>query len=125
MAYNIQPSPPTPPWAVKLMIAAVAAFITFFGLIPFLFYLTIDLPGKTEARATKNAKRWVAKSNLSAKRLSCAYDSDRDGYGSCTLVTTANERIFLQCPSGWFINLTGATGCKEIESNLKITGLAQ
>lgn len=77
-------------------------------------------PGATEQRATKNANNWATTQGIKLKRLSCAHDSDYDGYGSCTLVAEDGERIQLQCASGFVQEATGASGCKEIDGQFKM-----
>lgn len=80
----------------------------------------INNRGATQARAEANAQLFVTKNNIQIKRLTCAGDSDGDGYGSCTIVTTTDEKIQLQCPGNfWDVKLWGATGCKEIDLNIK------
>lgn len=70
----------------------------------------------TESRATDAAKLFAQQNDIEVKRLSCAGDSDGDGYGSCTLVSKDNEKINLQCPTGFMsTKVLGATGCKEVD----------
>lgn len=82
--------------------------------------LVLDNPGATEKRAAESARLWLTEQRVDLKRLSCAYDSDGDGYGSCTVVTQNDERIFLQCPASWFNNAMGAHTCKEVGENIKL-----
>jgi hypothetical protein len=63
---------------------------------------------------------FISNNHLQVKRKSCAGDSDGDGYGSCTVVTTEGEKIFLQCPSDFLGNLSGGTGCKETTGVVKV-----
>lgn len=81
----------------------------------------LNTPGQTEERSLENAKAWVQSQNLTAKRLSCAHDSDGDGYASCTLVTQEDEKIYLQCPAGFMQEVMGAKSCKEIEMTIQST----
>jgi prepilin-type N-terminal cleavage/methylation domain-containing protein len=80
----------------------------------------LNNPGETESRATENAKRWASNQGVQTRRLSCAHDSDMDGYGSCTIVTNDGERINLQCASGFYQQATGSSGCKEIDGQFKM-----
>lgn len=95
--------------------------IAFIGILASLIGgFVFNTPGQTESRATDNMKHWVTAQSIKAKRMSCAHDSDGDGYGSCTVVTEDNERIMLQCPSGLLGGITGATSCKEVDGAFKI-----
>lgn len=86
----------------------------------------INNMGATEQRSYDAAHKYVADNNIQVKRMTCAGDSDRDGYGTCTLVTQ-DEKIFLQCPSSWGdVNLWGATSCKEVEMNfMQLKGIGR
>ena len=101
---------------IELMIVLAIAGILFAVVAGAI----LNNPGKTEQRATENANRWAAAQHIEHKRLSCAHDSDGDGYGSCTIVTTDGEKIQLQCASGFVQDATGASGCKEIDGNVKV-----
>ena len=101
---------------IELMIV-VAIFGIFIAVIAGNF---LNNPGQTEARATENAHRWATNQGVELKRLSCSHDSDQDGYGSCTIVAEDGERIQLQCASGFVQEATGASGCKEIDGNVKV-----
>lgn len=82
----------------------------------------VNTPGQTEGRATNHMNEWV-QTNVKEpiKRSSCAHDSDGDGYASCTVATQSGEKIFLQCPSGFTTVALGASNCKEVEGNLKLS----
>lgn len=81
----------------------------------------------SEKRATKNADMFIYKNKIEVKRLTCAGDGIdpkykiRDGYGSCALVTNADEKIMLQCPTDFLANLFGAKNCKEVFLTLNIS----
>jgi hypothetical protein len=79
----------------------------------------LNLPGFTEARAKETAAAWVQTNSIQPKRTSCAHDSDGDGYGSCTVVTQTDEKVYLQCVAGFWQGLFGASGCKEVETTIK------
>jgi prepilin-type N-terminal cleavage/methylation domain-containing protein len=80
----------------------------------------LNTPGKTQAEAEAQGHAWVEKNNVTdIKRFSCAPDSDGDGYGTCTVVT-GTEKIYLQCVTGWYNGATGATGCKEVDTLVKL-----
>jgi len=100
---------------IELLIAtAIIAVIA--SIIATVF---IDNRGATESRALENAQKFIADNNIEAKRLTCAGDSDGDGYGTCNLVTASGEKVILNCPTNWGdVNLFGATGCKEIFINM-------
>ena len=70
--------------------------------------------GKTEAQAYEGMVKFVAMNGLQDQiaRKTCASDTDGDGYGSCTLVLKTSERIYLQCPTGFWYK--GADSCKEV-----------
>jgi hypothetical protein len=60
------------------------------------------------------AQNFIEMNDLEVKRLTCAGDSDRDGYGSCVIRTIDGEMISLKCPTDFFaVNMFGATSCKE------------
>ena len=76
--------------------------------------------GWTEDRAKENAAKFVKENSIQVSRTSCAGDSDHDGYGSCTVVTTSGEGINLQCPTDFVqVRIFGASGCKEINGQNK------
>lgn len=76
--------------------------------------------GATEKRAYTAANYFVAKNQLQTKRLTCAGDSDGDGYGSCTLILTDGEKIRLECVSDFMdTKIYGAKGCKEMDIQVK------
>lgn len=71
--------------------------------------------GATEERAYKGGSDFVMKNGIQKKRMTCAGDSDGDGYGTCTIATVDGEIITLECPTDFVnTNLWGATSCKEI-----------
>ena len=78
--------------------------------------------GATERRAYRGAKNFISMNNIKPKRLSCAGDSDNDGYGTCTVMTDDNQRIMLRCPTGYFdVNFFGASSCKEVFGDVNFT----
>jgi type II secretory pathway pseudopilin PulG len=102
------------------VLVIVAMLFAFFG------NWIVNRPGQTEARAYQAAQRFVATNKIEASRLTCAYDNDGDGYGSCTLVTTdapgkPSEKIFLQCPARFLNTLMGADNCKEVDTTIQLS----
>ena len=94
--------------------------IAILGVIGSIVYASFsDTRGATQSRAEDNMNLFISNNHLQVKRKSCAGDSDGDGYGSCTIVTTEGEKIFLQCPSDYLGNLGGGTGCKETLGTVK------
>lgn len=72
--------------------------------------------GATEARALEGAKSFINENQLAIERLTCTGDSDGDGYGSCTVVTSEGEKIHLSCVTGYLdTHLWDAKGCKEVD----------
>lgn len=100
----------------------VMIVLCIFGIfVSILAAAFMNNPGATEERAKESAHGWLTSNNIAPKRFSCAHDSDGDGYGSCTVVTQTDEKIYLQCVSGWFQKLTGASSCKEVDTLIKIS----
>lgn len=94
-----------------------------FTILFFTWKMLVNRPGQTEERATGNMQVWLAKSGVGTPtRKSCSHDSDGDGYASCTVALETGEKIYLECVAGWWPDLTGASGCKEIEMSLKMLG---
>lgn len=93
-----------------------------FGVIASVIALCYPLANNralTEDRALAGAKEFVRINNIQSKRISCAGDSDDDGYGSCTVVS-GSEKIKLQCPVDAInFHIFGAKGCKEIDAQVK------
>jgi len=88
--------------------------------------------GATENRAYEAGELFISKNQIvmtdgtERGRMTCAGDSDGDGYGSCTIVTLAGEKIYLQCPTDWIaVNFWNAASCKEIEAALYMRGLGR
>ena len=105
----------------------VLAFSLVIGVLVVTIFsnLLFNRPGQTEARATQAAQQYMDKTKIAVARLNCAYDSDGDGYGSCTVVTKASEgvpseKIYLQCPARFVNTLMGATSCKEVEFTMQM-----
>lgn len=71
--------------------------------------------GYTEERAYQFAKSFVEQNQLDVARMTCAGDSNNDGYGSCAVTLKNDERIMLQCPTDFFaVRVFGASSCKEV-----------
>jgi len=83
----------------------------------------VNTRGATEARAYEGMSKFLAdNSNIQVERKTCAGDSDGDGYGTCTIVTTKGETIRLECPTGYFDRMTGAESCKDMTGVAVIQG---
>jgi hypothetical protein len=106
---------------IEVFIGLVIPGIFLVVILSIFGNLIFNRPGKTEERATVAAQHFVMVNKIETTRLSCAYDADNDGYGSCTAVTPAGEKLYLQCPASWGNTMMGATNCKEVTSNDKIT----
>jgi len=79
--------------------------------------------GATERRATELATKFLSQNNIKVKRIICAGDSDANGYGTCSVLTTDNEKMFLQCPTEYFdVNFFGVSQCKEVFYTMNILG---
>lgn len=96
----------------------VVSMLATIGLMASSFLL--NTPGATLGRAEAQMRIWLGENNMTPKRASCSHDSDGDGYASCVVVTTTEEKVFLQCVSGWVDTMLGARGCKEVETTMKI-----
>lgn len=101
---------------VALVIAVSACALLYLMIV----WAYNRMPGQTQERGTRHAVTWIGDNKISVSRLSCGPDSDHDGYASCTVVSPDGSKIFLQCISSWFDELTGAKGCKEMDSLIKI-----
>jgi prepilin-type N-terminal cleavage/methylation domain-containing protein len=74
----------------------------------------INNRGATEKRAYEGAQSFIAENNINADRMTCAGDSDRDGYGTCVIHPNDGKIIVLKCPTDYFqVNWFNATSCKE------------
>ncbi len=83
--------------------------------------LVLNNRGATEKRALELCNKYLKNNNMQAKRLTCAGDSDGDGYGTCNVVTAGDEKILLQCPTDYFdVNWFGASQCKEVLFNINM-----
>lgn len=79
--------------------------------------------GATERRALTSAEHFLLENNIQVKRMTCAGDSDGDGYSTCSVVTASGEKIMLQCPVDYFdVNWFGAKQCKELYYNVNMEG---
>lgn len=99
-----------------LEVMIVLAIVGIFSLV--IAGAVLNNPGATQERATANMQAWAASQGIQPKRASCAHDSDGDGFGSCTVVDQAGEKIHLQCSAGFVGGLTGANSCKETDARL-------
>ena len=96
---------------VELMVVLAFIFLGASNITTFF----INNMGWTEDRAKENAKLFIAENNLQVSRMSCAGDSDHDGYGSCSVILTNGEGIGLQCPTDFLqTKVFRARGCKEL-----------
>lgn len=78
--------------------------------------------GWTEDRAYGGATSFLNSNDIEFKRMTCAGDSDGDGYGTCNVVSSADEKIILNCPTNFFdVNLFGASSCKEVFQNYNLS----
>lgn len=78
--------------------------------------------GATEKRALSGAQKFLDQNNIMPKRLTCAGDSDHDGYGTCNVLTDTGEKVVLNCPTDYLdVNLFGASSCKEVFMNYNLT----
>lgn len=75
--------------------------------------------GATEKRALAAAEKFAQTNRIDIERISCAGDSDNDGYGSCVIVTSKGEKIMLNCPCSYMdTKFWGAEECKEVLFNI-------
>ena len=72
----------------------------------------------TEKRAMSNIELFLSSNGLKAKRKTCSGDSNSSGYSDCAVVLNKGERIKLKCVSSFVPTLVGATGCKEIFTDI-------
>ena len=104
---------------IELLIVFVMV-VFFAGIIASGF---VNNRGATEARAYTGADKFITDNAIQIKRLTCAGDSDGDGYGSCTLATMDGERIRISCPTNWAdINIFDASSCKEVFMDYQFGG---
>ena len=104
------------------LVITVAIFLIFLILFGVVSGAILDNRGATEKRALSSARLFLQENNVKVKRLTCAGDSNNDGYGACSVVTAKGEKIFLQCPTGFFdTKLFGASQCKEVFHNLNFS----
>lgn len=95
----------------RLIIPAVFVMVS----VAIVYSFAANNRGFTEARAYDNVGTFIAKNNIKTKRMTCAGDSDGDGYGTCTIAATDDEVMTLECPTDWLdVNVWRATSCKEI-----------
>lgn len=101
-----------------MVVLAIVGIVCMLAIAPF-----FNNRGATQERAKENARMFLKDNNIEVKRLSCAGDSDSDGYGTCTVTTAAGERIMLKCPCGFIdVEFFGATGCKEEFVDVNVGG---
>ena len=107
--------------AVEAIIAGIVCLVIVGVILAFFGNWIVNRPGQTEARAQTAAQRFVVANKIEVERLTCAYDNDGDGYGSCTLVSKAGEKIFLQCPARFLNTMMGADSCKEVDTTIQLS----
>ena len=91
-------------------------------LVSIVFNVYLNNRGATEDRAFSGANSFVEENGIQPIRISCAGDSDNDGYGTCTVVTAEKEKILLKCPTDYVdVSWFGASGCKEVFQNINFT----
>jgi hypothetical protein len=117
-----------------MRLRANSSVLTSFGfVVVFIISVTtffsnaiLNNMGLTENRAYAGANKFIEDNKLvlndgtTRGRLTCAGDSDpRDGYGSCTIVDSQGNKIYLMCPTDFIdVYLWRASSCKEIESSI-------
>lgn len=102
---------------VEVMI--VIAILSILATV--VFDAILNNRGATERRAFESANIFLAENNITTERMTCAGDSDNDGYGTCNIVTDSGEKILLNCPTNYFdINWWGANNCKEVLFNINM-----
>jgi len=100
-----------------MIIAAIIGIVVSIAAESF-----VNNRGVTEKRAFARAKKFLNRNNIEAKRLTCAGDSDNDGYGTCNIVTKDGEKIILNCPTDFLdTKLFGASECKEVFQNINFS----
>lgn len=104
----------------SIIVLAIVIVISAVIVFP---YILVNNRGATETRAEEGAKKFIEKNKLEVSRLSCAGDSDNDGYGTCTLTLKNKERLRIACPTDWMdTRVWGASNCKEVFTDLNIEG---
>ena len=105
------------------LVEVMVLFVTLIVLAAFSVGIFVNNRGATERRAINSAIAWAGRNNIKVKRMSCAGDSDRDGYGTCVITTDKDERINLRCVCDYFsTSWFGASGCKEVFSDFQVSG---
>lgn len=90
------------------------------GILLAILAYFVNNPAATENRAYDGAKQFIKTNNISSTRLTCARDSDGDGYGGCAVITAEKEKIYLECPTDFLtVVVFGATSCKEVETTIR------
>lgn len=108
-------------WGTVIVIS-VAILSTVLVLTLGIVNAVVNNAAQTEKRAYENAKTFISTNEIEMKRMTCARDSDGDGYGACAITTTSTEKIYLECPTDWFtVSVLGATSCKEVDTTLKFS----
>jgi len=86
-----------------------------------IFVMVISSRGYTEKLAYESAYAYADNNSIAVERMTCAGDSDGDGYGTCNIVTMEKEKIRLSCPASFIaVKIFGATGCKEDFTNFNL-----
>lgn len=108
-------------WSPLLAFAAIVLLV----LGMWAYSLFWNNRGATEARAYDGVHAFIKQNSIQSKRITCAGDSDGNGYGTCTIAATDGEVIALECPTDFIdVNVWGATSCKEVPM-LRLQGLAR
>jgi len=89
-------------------------FVAILVLIINVFLIFVNNKSATANRAYDNAELFAIENNISVGRLNCTGDGNGNGYGTCTIVSSTNDKTHLECTSGFIdVKLWKATGCKE------------
>jgi hypothetical protein len=94
----------------KVVLVFTLIFLVFVGA----YGVYLLSASASESRAKVSMEAYLLETGVKPTRKSCAYDSDTDGYASCT-IATESEVIQLQCTSGIVNTLPviGSKSCKE------------
>lgn len=72
--------------------------------------------GASKEAAVKEAKAYAAELDLKNPKVSCAgYDSDGDGYLSCTILSDGQEPLQAECAGSFQLT---ASGCRLVKAKL-------
>jgi prepilin-type N-terminal cleavage/methylation domain-containing protein len=99
---------------VELMIVVAIIGILISIMLSIGSSLFVNNRGATEKRAYEAAQMFIQENNIEVERMTCAGDSDRDGYGTCVIHPVDGDVIALKCPTDYFqVNWFNASSCKE------------